>query len=281
MQYSLQTRFQGALIGGHIVYINLHQVAPNQLIIDTIPSLNRGIASLTDPARFDPQTWANNIAIDRPSPERSLVAMLPLMLFFHDDRFKLRSILIEVSHTWQLDWETCSSAIAIGYIISRSLTESFDAETIIAELLAEMNNLHPALFEQLSQLAELAHQPISLQQVSQKLAATHPIITPTGLAIYCCLSTPTDFSLATRRAYHLQHRSLLTCALTGLLAGAQHSLAGIPLNGLMATQDRQQWLAVAENLLRAWAGVYAEYRPQATAQQPLSVAAPRVIQRRN
>ena len=102
MQYSLQTRFQGALIGGHIIYINLHQVAPNQLIIDTIPSLNRGIASLTDPDRFDAQTWANSIAVDRSSPERSLVAMLPLMLFFHDDRLKLREILIEVSHTWQI-----------------------------------------------------------------------------------------------------------------------------------------------------------------------------------
>jgi ADP-ribosylglycohydrolase len=281
MNHLLLNRFQGALIGGNTIYISSYQITPNQLIIDTTPALTSGITSLINYDRFAAQDWAKDITVNISTPDSSMVAMLPLMLFFHDDRVKLREILIEVSHSWQLDWETCSSAIAIGYIISRSLTESFNHQTIIAQLLDEMNNLHPLLFQSLSTIAELLEQSSSLHQITQRLTTTHPIITPTVLAIYCCLSTPADFSLSTRRAYHTKNRSPLTCALTGILAGTQNSLTGIPLNGCLATQDRAQWLSAAENLLNAWAGVYHDYNSQATASYPLSVAAPRVMQRRN
>ena len=281
MNHLLLNRFQGALIGGNTIYISSYQITPNRLIIDTTPALTSGIKSLIYHDRFVAQDWAENIIIDISTPDRSIVAMLPLMLFFHDDRVKLREILIEVSHAWQLDWETCSSAIAIGYIISRSLTESFNVQTIIPRLLDKMNNLHPLLFQSLSTIAELLEQPSSLHQIAQRLTTTHPIITPTILAIYCALSTPEDFSLSTRRAYHTKNRSPLTCALTGILAGAQNSLTGIPLNGYLATQDRVELLSAAENLLNAWAGVYHNYSSQSTATYPLSVASPRVMQRRN
>jgi hypothetical protein len=290
MKHLLLHRFQGALIGGNTIYISPDRITPNRLIMDTTPALISGITSLIHPDRFVAQDWAESINLDISNPDRSIVAMLPLMLFFHDDRVKLREILIEVSHSWQLDWETCSSAIAIGYIISRSLTESFNAQTIISQLLDEMNNLHPLLFQSLSTIAALLEQPNSLHQITQRLTTTHPIITPTILAIYCCLFTPEDFSVATRRAYHTKNRwrslfsereSLLTCALTGILAGAQNSLTGIPLNGDLATQDRGQWLSAAENLLNAWAGVYHKYSSRSTAIYPLSVASPRVMQRRN
>jgi ADP-ribosylglycohydrolase len=281
MKHLLLSRFQGALIGANTIYINSAQITPNRLVVRTTPALISGINSLIYHNQFIAQDWAKNININISSPKQSMVAMLPLMLFFHDDRVKMREILIEVSHAWQLDWETCSSAIAIGYIISRSLTESFNPETIISQLLDEMNNLHPLLFHSLSTISELLEQPSSLHQITQRLTTTHPIITPTILAIYCALSTPEDFSLATRRAYHTQNRSSLTCALTGMLSGAQNSLAGIPLNGDLATQEREQWLLTAAEFLNAWAGLYHEYSYRSTAAYPLSVASPKVMQRRN
>ncbi len=281
MNHLLLSRFQGALIGGNTTYISSYQITPNQLITDTTPALMSGIGSLIYQDRFVAQNWAKSTIINAANPERSMVAMLPLMLFFHDDRIKLREILIDVSHAWQLDWETCSSAIAIGYIISRSLTESFNSETIISQLLDEMNNLHPLLFQSLSTVANLLEQSSSLHQITQRLTTTHQMMGSTILAIYCALSTPEDFSLSTRRAYHTKNRSPLTCALTGILSGAQNSLTGIPLNGDLATQDRLQWLSAAEKLLNAWAGVYHNYSSQSPATHPLSVASPRVMQRRN
>jgi hypothetical protein len=293
MKHLLLTRFQGALIGGNTIYLNPAQIVPNRLIIDLRPTLMAGISNLIDPPRFNPPDWAQNILPDITSADRAIVAMLPLMLFFHDDRVKLREIIIDVSHTWQLDWETCSSAVAIGYIISRSLTESFDPQTIIAQLLAEMTNLHPILFQALGMIGfgslapvdQFEAQSLSLHQITDRLIATAPpSIVSTVIAIYCVCSTPEDFGVATRRAYHAGDRSQLTCALTGILAGAQTSLAGIPLNGELATAERIEWLAAAQNLLSAWAGVFHEHRSvgtQSIDRYPLSVAAPQVMQRRN
>jgi hypothetical protein len=282
MKHLLLNRFQGALIGGNTIYLSPYQITPNQLMVDTTPALTSGITSLTHYNRFDLQDWAKSTYSDISSPDRSIITMLPLMLFFHDDRVKLREILIDVSQTWQLDWETCSSAVAIAYIISRSLTESFNHQTIMPQLLDEMTNLHPLLFQELSTISELLGQSTSLHQINQQLTTIpHPIISPTVLAIYCFLSTPEDFSLATRRAYHTKNRSQLTCALTGVLAGAQNSLAGIPLNGYIATQERAQWLLAAERLLSAWAGVNPEHSSSLSTVYPLSVASPQVMQRRN
>ncbi len=293
MKHLLLTRFQGALIGGNTIYLNPDKIVPNRLLVDLTPTLLTGISRLTHPDRFSPQDWAQNILPDISSPDRAIVAMLPLMLFFHDDRVKLREIIIDVSHTWQLDWETCSCAVAIGYIISRSLTESFNPRTIISQLLDEMTNLQPTLFQALgeidhgSSLADdrLSGRSSSLQQISHRLMATAPpMIVSTVIAIYCICATPEDFGIATRRAYHAGDRSQLTCALTGILAGAQNSLSGLPLNGLLATAERSNWLGMAENLLSAWAGVYHEYHAAnlpTSGSYPLSVASPQVMQRRN
>ncbi len=281
MKHLLLTRFQGALIGGNIIYHDRHQIAPNQLVTDTMPALERGINSLIDRGKFDPQDWSQQIFGELVDPHRAIVAMLPLMLFFHDDRIKLRETLIEISHGWQLDWETCSSAVTIGYIISRSLTESIEPRTIITQLLDEMTNLHPRIFQELSTIERLLDRSSSLHRVAQRLATTaHPIVTPTLLAIYCFLSTPEDFSLATRRADRLNDRSQLTQALTGILAGAHNGLTEIPLNGYVATPERLQWVALAQNLLSVWAGVDLQHGVPTHPAAPLAVAAPQVIQRR-
>ena len=291
MKHLLLTRFQGALIGANTIYISSQQIAPNQLLIDITPALMSGINSLIHHGRFDPQDWSQNIFTDIPTPDRAMVAMLPLMLFFHDDRVKLREMLINVSHSWESDWETCSSAVAIGYIISRSLTESFNPRTIVSQLLDDTVNLHPLIFQELSTIDRLLDRASSLHQVTQRLTATpHPIVTPTVLAIYCFLSTPEDFSIAIRCAHQIDSRSQFTCALTGILAGAHNSLTGIPLNGYIATQEKEQWLLAAESLLTAWAGVYHDRRShqislptssQSMAAYPLAVASPQVMQRRN
>jgi hypothetical protein len=292
MQHLLLNRFQGALIGGNLIYITPQQLTPNQLIIDTTPALMGGIASLIRCGGFETEDWLQSTSISVKDPDRAILAMLPLVLFFHDDCHKLREIMINVSHSWELDWETCSSAVAIGYIISRSLLETFNPNAILSQLLDEMSNLHPLLFQQLSTIDRLLERSSSLYQVTQKsTSTTHPIITSTVLAIYCILCTPNDFSLSILRARQtIIDQPQLICALTGILAGIQNSYTGIPLNGLLATPQREQWLTAAENLLDLWAGVYHPNRKDRiwllqSGMQPLitykpTVAASKVIQRR-
>jgi ADP-ribosylglycohydrolase len=292
MKHLLLTRIQGALIGAHTIYITPQQIAPNQLVIDTTPALASGIDSLISHGKLDLQDWSQHVFVEPIQPEQAIVAMLPLMLFFHEDRVKLREIIVNISHTWHLDWETCSSAVVLGYILSRSLTESFNSKTIVSQLLDEAINLHPLIFQELSAIDRLLDRSSSLEQMRQRQQATpHPIIASTLLAIYCLLSTPEDFLMAIRRAERFEDRSQLTYALTGILAGAHNSLTGIPLNGCIATQNREYWLLAAENLLGAWAGVYQAQGssakiaalPASSAPPlapPLSVASPQVIQQR-
>ncbi len=280
MKHLLSTRFQGALIGGNLIYLNPYQIAPNRLMQDLELALINGLNSLIKHGKFVEQDWDQNIFVDQPTAERAIIAMLPLMLFFHDDRVKLRELLINVSHLWELDWETCSSAVAIGYIISRSLTESFDAGTIVAQLLDEAINLHPLLFQSLTAIDLQLNQPDSLHQIAHRSTPiSHPIVRGTVLAIYCLLCAPEDLCLALRLADRIDDRSQLICALTGILAGAQNSIAGIPLNGYLATQDREQWLFAADRLLATWAGAGIDRLSSSHA--PLAVAAPQVIQPRS
>jgi ADP-ribosylglycohydrolase len=293
MQHLLLTRFQGALIGAQTIYLTSQQIAPNQLVIETAPALVGGIGSLTRCGRFDLQDWLQSTFPTTDDPRRAIVAMLPLMLFFHDDRVKLREVLVTACHSWQLDWETCSSAVVLGYIISRSLKETLTPRTVIAQMLDETSNLHPLLFQELGTIDRLLDSSSSLHRVIQKLTATaHPIITPTVLAIYCFLSTPEDFSLAMLRARRTDYDVRFTCALTGAIAGAYDSLTGIPLNGTLATQSPERWISGAEALLASWAGIEIDRHSTAPTQllpvstQPvvtysLPVAAPQVMQRRD
>ncbi len=292
MKHLLLTRFQGALIGANNLYISQQEISPNQLILDTTPALMNGITSLITRGRFEPQDWSQSSLDVTSEPRQAIVAMLPLMLFFHDDRVKLRETLINVSHSWQLDWETCSCAIALGYIGSRALTESLAPRDLLRQLLDETSNLHPLLFQELGTIDRLLEQSSSLHQVTQKLTAiAHPIITPTVLAIYCFLYTPEDFRTSMMRAYYGGYETSFTCALTGILAGMYNSLTGIPIDGLIATQERERWLLSAESLLTSWAGIDEEYREnspigllpasnQPAVAYPLPVAAPQTIQRR-
>jgi ADP-ribosylglycohydrolase len=291
MQHLLLTRFQGALIGGNIIYLTPQQIAPNQLAIDTAPILKAGIASLMRCGGFNEQDWLASTSSVATHPDRAIVAMLPIMLFFHDDRAKLREVILNISRNWQLDWETCSCAVAIGCIIARSLAESCSPNAIISQVLDEMVNLHPLLFQQLSAVDRLLEQSSSLAQTAQRFLATeHPIIAETVLAIYCFLSTPEDFNLAILRARQVSAKSQFICTLTGIFAGTHNSSTSIPLNGLLATQEREQWLIAAENLLKLWAGVYdASTQPigllppgsQPAVAYALPVAAPKVMQRRD
>jgi hypothetical protein len=284
MKHLLLSRFQGTLIGGNTIYINPQQIAPNQLSIDATPAIMAGIDSLIRCGGFDEADWISSTsrAMQSHYQERNsiaILAMTPLMLFFHDDRVKLREIIISVSQGLHLEWETCSSAIAIGYIISRSITETFTPRSILAELAIEMTNLHPSLLQQLTIIEWALNRPTSLSQVSKQLTPDiHPTISATAIAIYCFFSTLEDFNLSILRAYHSDADNRLTCAISGILSGAYNSLTGIPINGDIATQGRARWMEAAENILNLWAGFSGMSKGGSLV---VSIASPRVIQGRN
>jgi hypothetical protein len=285
MKHLLLARFQGTLIGGNTIYINPQQIAPNQLSMDATPAIMAGIDSLIRCNGFDEADWVSSTsrAMQSHYKERNslaILAMTPLILFFHDDRVKLREIIISVSQGLHLDWEICSSAIAIGYIVSRSITETFASRKVLTELALEMTNLHPSLLQQLTIIEWALNRPTSLSQFSKQLTSDiHPTISATAIAIYSFFSTPEEFSLTILRAYHSDSDNRLTCAISGILSGAYNSLSGIPINGDIATQKRARWMEAAENLLNLWSGSTGASKLGGSL--VLSIASPRVIQGRD
>jgi hypothetical protein len=279
MKHLLLARFQGALLGGNTIYVNPHQMKPNQLMAQNLTTLYGGIESLIRCEGFSREDWLQSTVSTIEQPPQAMVTTLPLMLFFHDDRAQLADVLTQVHESWELDEITSSAILAIGYLLSQAITENLDPTTIIPEILAALVKPHPIVSEQLTTAHDLLDRYASLHQVRSAFKPpAHPMAIAIALASYCFLSMPEDFSLAIRLANQIKYQNQLICALTGILAGAHNSFTGIPLRVCLATQGREQLLRLSERLLAVWSGVY-----QSEHSHPLqisTVAAPSVIQRR-
>jgi hypothetical protein len=280
MKHLLLARFQGALLGGNSIYLNPHQTQPNPLVTENLPALLGGIDSLIRCQGFNREDWLQSSYPSIAQPTQAIVTMLPLMLFFHDDRGRLAEVVTELGESWQLDRVTITGTLAIGYLLAAAITENLQPNQIIPELSTALPEIDPLVSEQLSIIPALLDRYASLHQVRAVFTPiAHPIATPIALASYCFLSAPEDFNLAVRRAHHINYQNHLTCALTGILAGAHNSFTGMPIGAYLATQGREQILPRSAKLLAVWSGSY-----QSDYNLPLdmsALAAPSVIQRRS
>ncbi|MFM9267550.1 ADP-ribosylglycohydrolase family protein [Tychonema sp. BBK16] len=185
-------------------------------------------------------------------PCEAAVAALPIALFFHENKAKLREKLLLATEVWQNQSasEYQTGVFAVGYTIARSLKERLDPATIISQTIAYLATDN-ALTELLSQVQILLEQGADLeratthlcksaialqerQEEAEKKSQTNSIVNPENLipmaiAFYCFLSTPEDLRLSVLRAARCGIAAPLTCALTGALSGAYNGSAAIPV----------------------------------------------------
>lgn len=316
MRYSLLSRFQGALIGSLVGEMLVHAGCQNQLLGGvslTSPKLEAsqtlqqfsvwsqlatcGTESLIRCGRLNLEDWwlrlektPSSLGLNSAaSMSESAVATLPIALFFHEDEVKLRQQLLTCQDLWQPQSEVLEGVLAIAYAISLALTEQLDCATLISRIQLYVGTSQSPLMRQLEQVQMLLEQGSGLETTlthlrreaqirGEPLGRAHTCI---PLALYCFLSTPEDFRLAVSRATRTGYQPHLTTALTGALAGAYNSIIGIPVSWrLTANRISQgtQRLSLAKRLIEVWAGVYDV--SVLTQEQPLTVAAPRVIQPR-
>lgn len=246
-------------------------------------------------------------------PCEAAVAALPIALFFHENKAKLREKLLLATEVWynQSASECQTGVLAVGYAIARSLKERLDPATVIPQTITYLATDN-ALTELLSQVQILLEQGADLERATTHLyksaialqerqikgenkSQTNSIVNPENfipmaIAFYCFLSTPEDLSLSVFRAARCGIASPLTCALTGALSGAYNGSTAIPVewkSRYSATEGRQPsvWLTgnhakigqLANNLFAVWTGVYS---PHSQSEVPVIrsvVAAPYVI----
>jgi ADP-ribosylglycohydrolase len=288
MRYSLLSRFQGTLLGATLgASLSGGQGQHQQPSIwGKIAVL--GVQSLIKLGRFDREDWrritkeaAEQEAIA--STPESIIATLPLALFSHEYKAKLRQNLFQVASLWEYDGELSDAALAVGYAIAQSLREKLNPATLIPKTIAFLEDSHTPLVQQLEQVQALLEQGAGLEMALSVLRREQSVITyPIALAFYCFLGTPEDYRLSINRAARTAPLPQITCALVGALSGAYNSTAGIPL-GWRLTANTQEQLYISpqltDSLFAVWSGVCDASTSEAF-YPSYAIAAPRVIQPR-
>ncbi|MCC3571804.1 MAG: ADP-ribosylglycohydrolase family protein [Microcoleus sp. PH2017_40_RAT_O_B] len=186
------------------------------------------------------------------NPCEAAVAALPCVMFFHENKAKLREKIMLATDVLPNEnkAQLQTAVLAIGYAIARSLKQRLDPGTAIEQTIAYLN-IDTALTELLRQVQILLEQGADLETATthlcksatalrgkpeegEKQSETHSNVNPgnfipIALAFYCFLSTPEDLRLSVVRAARSGIAGQLTCALTGALSGAYNGAAAIPV----------------------------------------------------
>ncbi len=322
MRYSLLSRFRGALLGSALG-ANLGAAAPpggGAGHSRPNPELSRhsswaGMAaasaeSLIRCGGFDVEDWHQSCVLAwspdeggteaELTPVAVLMAIVPLVLFYHEED------LIWPKHLWRassllsplVEWQW--ELWAFGYAIAQSLQEKLKPALAISALqkMAKIVSFPPdgqdgAGAVVAAKLADLLAQKASREMVGSELTGlrgekpgAHSPNAAFALALYCFLSTPEDFRLSVVPAWGTAGHRELTGAIAGALSGAYNGIAGIPMSWQMCEPQRHggcldssisfmplsatpippptasvSFLPLASRLFAAWAGIYDLNRP--------------------
>jgi len=186
------------------------------------------------------------------NPCESAVAALPCVMFFHENKAKLREKIMLATDVLPNEnkAQLQTAVLAIGYAIARSLKQRLDPATAIEQTIAYLKTDN-ALTELLLQVQILLEKGADLETAAthlcksatalrerqgedEKKLQTESIVNPEkfipiALAFYCFLNTPEDLRLSVVRAARCGIAGQITCALTGALSGAYNGVAGIPV----------------------------------------------------
>lgn len=186
------------------------------------------------------------------NPCDAAVAVLPCVMFFHENKAKLREKIMLATDVFPNEnkAQLQTAVLATGYAIARSLKQRLDPATALEQTIAYLKTDN-ALTELLLQVQILLEQGADLETATthlcksatglrekqgegEKKSEIHSIVNPgnfipIALAFYCFLSTPEDFRLSVVRAARSGIAGQLTCALTGALSGAYNGVAAIPV----------------------------------------------------
>ncbi len=279
MRYSLVSRFRGTLLGvllGQTLTQRYQQ--QSQICTDVGQIAVLGAESLVALGKLDLDDWLKRQLQKSPHLDTTdgisiqvILATIPVALFFHENKIKLRQNLLHVLKIGEDDPIVRDVTLALGYAIAQSLLEQLEPRTLIPQTISFIGETETSIPQQLLKVHELLKQGAALEKVQAELSREEEWSHTVGMAFYCFLSTLEDFRLTVLRAigngdigkqdsWYL--RSQTIGAITGALSGAYNSTVGIPVKwqiwlssaGEMA--NFPQMLELADALVAVWSGVY-------------------------
>jgi ADP-ribosylglycohydrolase len=282
MPYSLLSRFQGVLWGtalaqNAINHLQLENSPVRRQAIDPVlrsdcPLPEAIVAALIQHGQSGIDIVSKELRSRRDSKrvsplERELepwIAVVPIVLFFHEDDAKLRHNIGKLATALQLPSTFIDRASVVAYAIACALQGILDPATLIPQTRDYLQSIktESVLGEQLATVQTLLDRGASLEHTrivfTRQQSAHSEHLTDEQIAIalafYCFLSTPEDFRLSLLRSRQLQPYTQLITVITAAFSGAYNTQIGIPIEWRMATDDQIQQLAV--RFYAAWSGVY-------------------------
>ncbi len=267
--YSLLNRFRGTFVG---VALAENQMGCVERSERNSQIMNASAYSLIRSGGINLQHWHHCIpqksgAI---SLEAGLVALLPIILFYHEDEYWLfQQLKKAIAHWPELD-SHASDIMVFAWAIAHAITKKNDSESMISSIQKRLENAENAeniydfIGEKLPKINRICAASVSWETaLSQLKMDSHPDSAAIYLALYCFLSTPEHFQLSIQRAARSQPQPLLTTLLTAALSGAYNSHAGIPMTGQLTESNQTllqsriiEQITVADRLYATWLGLY-------------------------
>lgn len=273
MRYSLGSRFRGTLLGAFLGESlvkgggkqPLSPYSIGQMVIIGSESLiTLGALDLDDWLKRQ-QTASLHLEVTDVSGAQIILAALPVALFYHENKIKLREKLLYLAQFWDNDPVVRDGILAVGYALAQSLTEKLDGFNLISETISFLGKTASSIPQQLLKVNILLNEGAGLERAQGELNREEHLSNAIAIAFYCFLSTLEDFRLAVLRATH-NDNSPATAAITGALSGAYNSTVGIPANwqalqlptnspsGKLSSFS--QMIELADALAAVWSGVY-------------------------
>ena len=280
MRYSINSRFYGALLGATLGEKNTQ---PSQIKSTSIAKvLIPGAQSLVELGKFEREDWQEKLSSLKLTTVQTVIATLPLTLFYHDNQIKLRQNLLSVASIWQDEPLIQVSTLALGYAIAQALTEKLLPHKLIPQTVAFIGAPASDLTANLMQVQSLIEQKAGTEKaVTQLTSNKNRLTTSIALAFYYFLSTPEHLNLSINRSWRGESA---TTALVGALSGAYNSVSSIPSSWQTIIASPQtnagaEMLHLSECLVAVWSGVY-NFAAHPAKLSSTAVAAPRVLRPR-
>jgi ADP-ribosylglycohydrolase len=286
MQTSLLSRFQGSLVG-----MSVAQQARVGVFdpTDSLGSTFKNYALLTGASiesiihcrglNLDDWLFSTNRLIDN---DQILIAVLPIVMYLHEDIPSLQSTIQKIGELQRLDPESIASMMFFATSMAYLLAERCQLPDLIPQVLSALPSGETLVYQQIQLIQQIVvnSAPSNITQLIGEISlAQQPYLMPIAMAIYCFLCNPTNLRLTTQRAAHIPQQSPLTLALAGILVGAAAGMTAIPPSWYVKDISGIELLMqLSVRLLATWAGVYAPGTRLPENYQ--AIAAPDIIQRR-
>jgi len=274
MRYSLISRFEGTFLGailGESVPFSVERLSLKSL--HWLKMAIMGAESLIELGRFDLDDWQKrqqqelaHLGSTLDVLPETILATLPVALFFHENTIKLRENLLDLTQIWGDSPLIRDGALAVGYAIAQSLGEKLSPSTLIPQTISFIGETQTSLPQQLSKVNYLLNCQAGLDRAQVELIREEKLINTIAMAFYCFLSTLEDFRLSILRANQNNDSLQGVSAITGALSGAYNSTLGIPVtwkvllfeakSAELGLNQLSQMVKLADVLMAVWSGVY-------------------------